>query len=140
MKLLNPTFIVVLVAFTLLSCNTHVSEDTKSTNLVSEGVHVYYFHNTTRCVTCLAVEKETKMVLEVFYSDEMKEGDIEFIALNLEEQNGKEIAELFKVAGQALLLVKGDAQVNLINEGFMNARTNPEKFHEILKTQIEKLL
>ena len=140
MKLKNSILFVVLMTFFLLSCNAQVSEDSKSTNLVGENVQVYYFHNTKRCVTCLAVEKETKLVLEAYYGDKMKEGNIEFIALNLEEEDGEEIAKSLKVAGQALLLVKGKTQVNLTNEGFMNARTNPEKFHEILKTQLDKLL
>ena len=140
MKLINSTFLVALVVFSLLSCNAQVSEDSISTNLLSEDIQVYYFHNTKRCVTCLAVEKETKLVLEAYYGDKLKEGNIEFITLNIEEEDGKEIAKSLKVAGQTLLLVKGDAHVNLTNEGFLNARTNPEKFHEILKTQIDKLL
>ena len=50
------------------------------------------------------------------------------------------MAQALKVSGQTLLLVKGEHQVNLTNEGFMNARTNPTKFHEILRTQIDNLL
>ena len=140
MKLINPTFLLVILVFSLLSCNAQRVEDSKSATLVGEGIQVYYFHNTKRCVTCLAVENETKMILEAYYGDKMKTGDIEFLALNLEEENGKETAKTLKVAGQTLLLVKGDTQVNLTNEGFMNARTNPEKFHEILKEHIDKLL
>ena len=90
MKLKNSILFVALVTFSLLSCNAQVSEDSKSTNLVGENVQVYYFHNTKRCVTCLAVEKETKLVLEAYYGDKMKEGNIEFIALNLERKNPSE--------------------------------------------------
>ena len=50
------------------------------------------------------------------------------------------MAETLHVSGQTLLIVKGETQVNLTNEGFMNARTNPTKFHEIIKAQIDKLL
>ncbi len=53
---------------------------------------------------------------------------------------GRSMARALEVSGQTLLLVKGETRVNLTNEGFMNARTNPAKFHEILKTQIDKLL
>ena len=50
------------------------------------------------------------------------------------------MARSLQITGQTLLLVKGDTRVNLTNEGFMNARSKPGKFHEILRTQIENLL
>ena len=112
-----------------------------SPEITAEGeVQVYYFHNTKRCETCLAVENETRKILKSFYGDKIKDGEIRFISLNLEEDKGKEMATSLKVAGPALLLVKGDSKVNLTSEGFMNARTKPEKFHQILKEQIDKLL
>ena len=76
----------------------------------------------------------------MFYENNMKDGTIDFTSLNLEEDEGEKMAESLRVSGQTLLIVKGETHVNLTNEGFMNARTNPDKFHEILKTQIDKLL
>ena len=70
----------------------------------------------------------------------MEAGTVGFVSLNLEEDEGEKMAEALHVSGQTLLIVKGENQVNLTNEGFMNARTNPDKFHEILKTQIDNLL
>ena len=80
------------------------------------------------------------MALELFYSEKLEAGTIEFTALNLEEEDGMKMAESLQVSGQALLLVKGENQVNLTNEGFMNARSNPGRFHEILREQIDNLL
>jgi len=76
----------------------------------------------------------------MFYADQVKDGNIAFTSLNLEEENGKKMAEQLKVSGQTLLLVKGDQVVNLTNKGFMNARTNSVKFHETLKSNIDKML
>jgi hypothetical protein len=76
----------------------------------------------------------------MFYKDQMTAGTMEFTSVNLEDDKGKEMAKLLSVSGQTLLITRGDTHVNLTNEGFMNARTNPTKFHEILKTQIDKLL
>jgi hypothetical protein len=70
----------------------------------------------------------------------MEEGKITFNSLNLDEEDGKEIAETLEVSGQTLLIVKGRQHVNLTNDGFMNARSNPEKFHNILKEQLDELL
>ena len=140
MKLLNTAIIIVLFAISMVSCNTQTTNNSESTNLGSENMQIYYFHLTKRCATCNAVENETKMALESFFSDKLKNGEIEFISLNIEDAESKDIAKALAVSGQALLIVKGDKKVNLTNEGFMNARTNPDKFHDILKNQIDNLL
>ena len=80
------------------------------------------------------------MALELFYPEQSEAGTIEFTSLNLEEEEGEKMAEFLQVSGQTLLLVKGETRVNLTNDGFMNARTNPTKFHEILRTNIDQLL
>jgi hypothetical protein len=145
MNILKPTLIVLLAACSLLGCKTNNANNQKGSNsagdlLSPDVVQVYYFHNTKRCATCNAVEDETRMALDLFYQDELESGNIEFTALNLEEEEGERMAELLQVSGQTLLLVRGEARVNLTNEGFMNARTNPTGFHEILISQIDKLL
>ena len=140
MKMLKSSLLIMFVAMFLCSCNAQTPENQKTKNEISEDIQVYYFHNTKRCATCNAVENETKVALEMFYEDKMKAGTMDFTSLNLEEDEGKEMAQSLRVSGQTLLVVKGEIQVNLTNEGFMNARTNPTKFHEIIKTQIDKLL
>lgn len=145
MNILKPSIMVLLAACSLLGCKTNNSKDQTSSDtagdlLSPDVVQVYYFHNTKRCATCNAVEDETRMALDLFYQDELESGNIEFTALNLEEEEGEHMAELLQVSGQTLLLVRGEARVNLTNEGFINARTNPTGFHEILISQIDKLL
>jgi len=132
--------LMLLMAVTLSACNAQSSQDQKSAVGDTDELQVYYFHFTVRCATCNAVENETRAALEMFYTEQVKEGNIAFTSLNLDEENGKKMAEQLKVSGQTLLLVKGDQMVNLTNEGFMNARTNSGKFHEILKSNIDKLL
>ena len=140
MKTLKPTLLILFFALSLFSCKAQTSDNEKTENAVSEDVQVYYFHNTKRCATCNAVEDETRVALEMFYNDNMEAGTMDFTSLNLEQEDGEKMAHSLRVSGQTLLIVKGATRVNLTNEGFINARTNPTKFHEILKTQIDKLL
>ena len=135
----------MFVAFALFACNVQTKEKQTSENhasvkVVSDDIQIYYFHNTKRCATCNAVEDETLMALELFYKENIEAGTIEFTSLNLEEEEGETMAQSLQVSGQTLLIVKGETRVNLTNDGFMNARTNPTKFHEILRTQIDQLL
>ena len=145
MKILKPSILIVFAALSLFGCKAPASENQTNENqkaetIQSNDIQVYYFHNTKRCATCNAVEDETQMALQMFYPEQTEAGTIEFTSLNLEEEEGEKMAESLQVSGQTLLLVKGETQVNLTNDGFMNARTNPTKFHEILKSQIDQLL
>jgi len=145
MKMLKPSILILLVALSLFACNAQTTdnqtnENQSAENVQSNDIQVYYFHNTKRCATCNAIEDETLMALQMFYPEQTEAGSIEFTSLNLEEEEGESMAQALQVSGQTLLIVKGETQVNLTNEGFMNARTNPTKFHETLRTQIDKLL
>jgi len=112
----------------------------KAEILSSETIDVYYFHFTKRCLTCNAVESETINALKKYYAEEMKTGKISFTSLNLDNEVGKETADNLKISGQSLLIVKGDTKIDLTSQGFMQARSNPEKLHEIIKTKIDELL
>ncbi|MGE0019956.1 MAG: nitrophenyl compound nitroreductase subunit ArsF family protein [Draconibacterium sp.] len=98
-------------------------------------IEAYYFHNKTRCTTCKTVEAEAKADLKELYGDK-----VTFKALNLEEKSTDAIATKLKVSGQTLLVVKGDKQVNLTNEGFLYAVTDPDKFKAKIKEKVDPLV
>ncbi|HAQ21830.1 MAG TPA: hypothetical protein DCR40_21760 [Prolixibacteraceae bacterium] len=101
----------------------------------SNQIEAYYFHNTYRCITCKTVEAEAKADLQSLYGSQ-----VTFKALNLEDDATKAIAKKLEVSGQTLLLVKGDQKINITNEGFLYARSNPVKFKMIIKEKVDKLL
>lgn len=106
-----------------------------SQNSKSSKIEAYYFHNKTRCTTCKTVEAEAKANLKELYGDK-----VSFTALNLEEKTTDPIAKKLKVSGQTLLVVKGDKKVNLTNEGFLYAVSDPEKFKAIIKEKVDPLV
>jgi hypothetical protein len=135
--LLNLSILALL--FTSVSCNS-VNGKENQTEEISIGtgkVEVYYFHYTRRCATCTAVENVTKAALEEFYGEEIKNGSIVFTAVNLDESDSEEIAEKLGISGQTLLVVAGDKKENLTTDAFMNAKSNPEKLREIIKSTID---
>ena len=99
------------------------------------NVQAYYFHNQVRCETCRTVESEAKKNLMELYGDK-----VSFQSLNLEDKSTREIAKKLKVSGQTLLVVFGSKQVNLTNEGFLYAVTNPEKFKSVIKEKVDPLV
>ncbi|MBL7969021.1 MAG: hypothetical protein JNK09_18615 [Prolixibacteraceae bacterium] len=125
--------ITTMVLFFPLLCMAQTKTEAKATS--SNQVEAYYFHNTSRCVTCKTVEAEAKANLQSLYGSQ-----VTFKALNLEDESTQPIANKLNVSGQTLLLVKGDKKINITNEGFLYARTNPKKFKAIIKEKVDGLL
>lgn len=137
MKSIKTLLIVVILMG--ISLNGY-SQDKKAKASEKAEIEVYYSHFNKRCATCNAVESETLSVLKEKYGKQMKKGLITFTSLNLDEKAEKKEAKKLKISGQTLLIVGKGEEINLTSEGFMNARTNPEKFHEVLVSNIDKLL
>lgn len=125
-----------LTVFSMI-CLSGTSQTSKQGATVSSAskVEAYYFHFTNRCTTCKAVEAEAKKDLEMLFGNK-----VNFRSINLDDDTSKAIAEKLKISGQTLLIVKGDAKINLTNEGFLYAVNNPEKFKSIIKGKVEALL
>jgi hypothetical protein len=130
----------VLIALVGMFCNAQTSQKTNSVVSKNGDVEVYYFHMTSRCVTCKTVEAEARKNVEMLYTDQVKAGRISFTALNLEEATGKSVGERLGVNSQTLLIVKGDQKINITNEGFLYAVSKPQKFTEVMKLKIDPLI
>ncbi|MEI6679193.1 MAG: nitrophenyl compound nitroreductase subunit ArsF family protein [Mariniphaga sp.] len=134
MKNISVFSLFILILINGLLCNAQTAKkETKGVSSVN--VEAYYFHLSARCVTCKAVEAEAKKSLESLYG-----GKVSFQAINLEDAANKAIVEKMQISGQTLLVVKGGTKINLTNEGFLYARSNPEKFKSIIKEKVDRLI
>jgi hypothetical protein len=131
---------LVLITLLGISCNTQTNLKPAPTISNNGDVEVYYFHMTTRCVTCKTVEAEAQKNVEMLYADQVKAGRISFTAINLDEATGKSLGEKLGVNSQTLLIVKGDQKINITNEGFLYAVSQPQKFAEVMKSKIDPLI
>ena len=130
----------MLLVFSAISCDGQTEKKQTVTASSGNDVEVYYFHNTARCVTCKTVEAEARKNIEMLYPDQVKAGKISFMALNLEEATGKSVSEKLGVNSQTLLIVKGDQKINITNEGFLYAVSQPQKLTEVMKSKIDPLI
>jgi hypothetical protein len=142
MKSFLLKIIISVIVLSGAACNSIYGKETKTTPEVSENIkiEVFYFHYTRRCATCIAVEDETKKILKELYADQLESKSIIFKTINLDESESEEITEGFEISGQTLLIVAGDKKENITTDAFMNARTNPEKLKEIIKSTVDPLL
>lgn len=138
-SVLSVVFVLGVLAISAQCCSNSTAE-ANNTKTVSEKnseattVEVFYFHATRRCATCQAVETVTQEALKQYYGDK-----IVFKSINRDEERENPMIAKYKVSGQTLLIVKGDKVVNLTNDAFMNARTNPDKLKDKIKTTIDSL-
>jgi len=125
-----------LAAGIVFSCNAQSSRDDDQTQVKeTDQVMVYYFHMSRRCATCKAVEDVSKQSVQEMNSDK-----VSYAAYNLEEPEGKKMADKLNVSGQTLLIAGGDKKINITREGFLHARTKPEKLKEIVREKVKALL
>ena len=136
MKTIQVLLFTVVALSMNLSCLAQTDNSEKDSKVSKTGeVEVFYFHYTRRCVTCKAVEDVSKEAIAELYGE-----TISFTGFNLDEQEGKDKGQDLAISGQTLLIVSGDTKINITNEGFMYARSNPEKFKQIISEKVNSLL
>jgi hypothetical protein len=139
MKTLN--FITVLaIGLILTACNgQNKSKDQILDQSVSK-IEVLDFHSTHRCMTCNAIEANTKYTLNTYFAKELKEDKITFQVINVDEKKNEKIAEKFEASGTSLILnvIKNgkETQINLTDFAFMNGN-DQETFSKELKAKID---
>jgi hypothetical protein len=136
MKNIKVLLLVVSVIGMNISCSSQTQKDEKSAEVTKvDKVEVYYFHFTRRCATCNAVESVSKDAIAELYGD-----NVIFKGYNLDEKDGEVRGQELDISGQTLLIVAGDSKIDITTEGFMNARSNPDKLKAIIKEKIDPLL
>ena len=136
MKTLQFLIFIVTALSMNFSCHAQADNNENNTEVSkADEIEVFYFHYTRRCKTCKAVEDVSKETVAELYGDM-----ISFTSFNLDEPEGKEKSQDLGVSGQTLLIVNGDTKINITNEGFMYARSNPEKLKQIISKKINPLL
>jgi hypothetical protein len=125
---MKKVLLLLACSFIALSAMGNEKDD-----VVSE-VKAYYFHNTRRCVTCKAVEDVAYNALK-----ELSAGKILLKSVNLDDKTNKDLINNIGAKGQALLIVKGDKKIDLTTDGFLYARTDPDKFVQKIRETLDSL-
>lgn len=141
MKRILYLVIIAFLGLQIFACNSGATQDQTTENTISANkVEVYYFHHTRRCATCQAVEDVSKSSIEEIYAEQIKNGKLTFTAVNIDKEENSGLAESLEVSGQSLIIVLGDKKVDITNEAFMHARSNPDKLKEKLQSVSDELL
>lgn len=133
-------FTVLAIGLLLTSCKGQDKNKTTSLNKSVSKIEVLDFHSTHRCMTCNAIEENTKYTLNTYFEKELKEDKITFQVINVDEKENEKIAEKFEASGTSLILnvIKNgkETQINLTDFAFMNGN-DQEAFSKELKAKID---
>ena len=140
MKQLSILVITVL-SLVLFSCKENVQKDKQVNNeKLTNKIEVIDFYSTHRCMTCEAIEANTKYTLELYYPEELKSKKITFQTINVDEEANYKTAEKFESTGTALFLnvvIDGkETPIDLTEFAFMDGN-NQEDFSNKLKAKID---
>lgn len=137
---------VLLAIIGLTSCgnnqNTNAQTSTKAAQ--KEYVEVLYFHGKQRCVTCNAIEKLTKEVVEKDFAEQLKNGKVVFKVIDISTKEGEKIADKYEVTWSSLYINKWkdgkETKNNMTDFGFSYAKGSPDVFKAGVKKKIDELL
>ena len=137
-KILFLLFLGCLILFPE-SCRQAVVE--RSEPDTDAVLRVWFFHPTTRCESCTAIEENTKKILGEHFKNQIENGIIKFRSFNIDNRENRAITEKYQISYTSLLLVRADGTFTDFTNTSMNyASMNPEKFEELLKSEIYKNL
>jgi len=136
---MKKTLLITVLLFLLVGTGLYAQDKTAATTDRAQKIEMYYFHTSFRCATCRAVEAQSKEAFESLYADKFESGNASFQAVNIDEDENAALVERYKIAGQTLLVVKGDKTADLTSEGFLYAKTDPAKLKEAIKEAVDKL-
>lgn len=71
-------------------------------------IEVLSFHGAQRCVTCRAIEKHTKELLDSLYSKELENGSIVYRVIDISKKENEGIADKYEVTWSSLFVNKWD--------------------------------
>lgn len=84
----------------------------------------------------MAIEKETKALVEGELAQQVKDGEVNFRIVDFSTEEGKKLAATYKVSFSSLFVISSDGAEDLTRFAFAKARTNAEEFRKALKEKV----
>lgn len=143
MKKITIMLLATLLSTTTISaCTGNSTPESKKETVAKQkaAVEIIYFHGKQRCKTCIAIEKETKALVEGELAELVKKGKVKFRIVDFSTDEGKKIASKYKVTFSSLFVVTPKGAEDLTRFAFANARSNAEGFRKELKDKVVKTI
>lgn len=143
---MKKALLFLTLAVGLFSCSTKSTEKQTETNTttgeIKDHVELVYFHGKQRCITCRAIEKYSKEVVDSLNATGIPAEELTFRVVDINENES--LADSYEVTGSSLFLVKyangTESRDNLTEFGFSNAKSKPDAFKQGITEKLETAL
>ena len=139
------TLIFCMIIIGLFSMNKTIAETGKSdggsasVKETSRQFVAYYFHGNFRCNNCRKIEQYSSEAIELYFSEQLKTGELTFKVINTDEPANEHFVEDYQLYTRSLVIVefKDGKQVKWKNLAKVwDYLNNKEKFFEYVKLEI----
>ena len=111
---------------------------------VKDHVEVVYFHGKQRCLTCMAIEKYAREVVDTDFAREKQSGKVLFRTVDITTPEGAKLAKKYRVSWSSLYINgwKGgkEKRNDVAAFAFKHARQDTAEFKKEVKKTIQKSL
>lgn len=140
---MNKSIFFILITLFLISCGNKTGEQETEKQAEEQivppvdslSVNIYYFHGKQRCKTCIAVSDLAKRIIKEVYADNSK---VKFIEIDTSDKQYKSLVNKYQVSWNALIIVKGEDSVDITEQAFANAISNPTALSALIKKEINQ--
>lgn len=128
-------FLMIALTISLISCGGHTStKQAATTARQADMTEVLYFHGKQRCITCNAIEKLAKEVV-----DSLANEKVVMKIIDISKKENEATADKYEVSWSALILDRNGKIENLTDMGFSYAKGQPELFKAKLTEAINNI-
>ena len=142
---MKKELLMIALCVGMVACgNGNAKNESKAEKQMKKDVvEVLYFHGKQRCATCMAIEKNTKELMESTFAEKLKNGELVFKSVDITQE--ETLADKYEVSWSSLIIVDYDKNgkeeaTNMTEFAFGNARTNPDNFKKGVAEQISTML
>lgn len=133
--------VIFMLLLSLLGCKQVSKSTSTATSEESPAkVQVLLFHAAQRCATCRAIEAATKEVLDADFAQQVKEGTVVLRDIDASLRENETLVNKYEVVSTSIFVDDEGIVTNLTNDAFSYARTEPDRFKEILRNTITKAI
>ena len=146
-KLCRLIFCMIIIG--LFSMNTTIAETGKSDGGSVSGKETsnkfiaYYFHGNFRCNNCRKIEEYSREAVELYFSEQLKTGELTFKVINTDEPENEHFVEDYQLYTRSLIIAefKDGKQVKWKNLAKVwDYLNDEEKFYKYVKSEIQNYL
>lgn len=137
---LMKNILLLTILMSLVSCTNHTAKKPQPTQIPqpTDGVEVLYFHGKQRCITCNAIERLTKEVVDSVGS--VGSNKIVMRIIDISQNKNQAIADKYEVSWSSLIIVYNGKVENLTQMGFAYAKNRPTEFKMKLTQSLTQIM